>query len=57
VRNFEILVLYSTGCCLLYSCKQRAGPKHFADCTYNKQIPLGRVTFLNIQNRTVMNRL
>jgi len=36
VWSFEIPILYSSGCCPLYSCKQRAGPKRFADCTIKK---------------------
>ena len=60
VWSVEIPVLYSSVCCPHYSCKQRAGPKLVADYTINKcrcSVWMGRVTFLDVQNRTVMNCL
>ena len=60
VWSVEIPVLYSSVCCPPYSCKQRAGPKLVADYTINKcrcSVWMGRVTFLDVQNRTVMNCL
>ena len=61
VWSFDIPVLYSSGCCLLYFCIQHDGPNHVADCTANKHnccVWMGRVTFfIIIQNKTVMNCL